>query len=196
MMGPRRAFFDAVNAGLRWRRGFRHVGRERLEALEGPAILACNHAHTWDSVYVICATRRRLTVCGARPVYFSTARKRALMGLLRVIEVAERDRYLNDCAALLARGESLLVYPEMCRNPGGMGSFRDWAAEVALASGHPVVPLYIRGTTEGHDPQQIRLHYGRPLRPRPGEDAAALTQRIRAAIEALAALPPTQGRAS
>jgi 1-acyl-sn-glycerol-3-phosphate acyltransferase len=164
--------------------GFRVDGAARLPAGRRPLILVCNHAAWVDSVYLILALRPRFTICGAKPRYFATAPRRALMAILNILPVDPegREAFLADCRDLLAAGEILLIYPEMGRNPAGLGEFRTWAAEVALASGAPLLPCYLHGTTRGHLGPP-RLIVGELMEP--AGDAAELTRRLRRAVAAL-----------
>jgi 1-acyl-sn-glycerol-3-phosphate acyltransferase len=167
-------------------KGFRVEGAARLPARRRPLILVSNHDAFIDSVYFILALRPRFAVCGAKPRFFTTAPRRALMAVANILQVQDRDRFLADCGALLAAGEVLLIYPEMGRNPEGLGEFQTWAAEVALAGRAPVLPCYLYGTTRGHAGPP-RLIVGEELEP--SGDAAGLTQRLR---EAVASLAPEQ----
>jgi 1-acyl-sn-glycerol-3-phosphate acyltransferase len=151
-------------------------------------ILVCNHAAWADSFYLILAVRPRFTICGAKPRYFATAPRRALMAVANILPVdpdpvSGRDAFLDDCRALLAAGEILLIYPEMGRNPAGLGEFRTWAAEAALASRAPLLPCYLHGTTRGHRGPP-RLIVGEPVQP--AGDATELTCRLLRAVASLA----------
>jgi 1-acyl-sn-glycerol-3-phosphate acyltransferase len=163
-------------------RGFRVEGAARLPARRRPLILVSNHAAFIDSVYFILAVRPRFAVCGARPRFFSTAPRRALMAIANILPVRDHDCFLADCGALLAAGEVLLIYPEMGRNPAGLGEFQTWAAEVALANRAPILPCYLLGTTRGHTGPP-RLIVGEELEP--SGDAVAMTRRLRQAIVSL-----------
>jgi 1-acyl-sn-glycerol-3-phosphate acyltransferase len=162
--------------------GFRIEGRERLPRRRRPLVLVANHAAFVDSVYFILALRPRFAICGAKPRLFRTAARRALMAVANILEVRDHDQYLADCAALLAAGEVLLIYPEMGRNPDGMGEFETWAAEVALAAGAPVLPCYLEGTTRGESTPP-RLVVGHELQP--AGDALSLTARLYREVAAL-----------
>ncbi len=135
-------------------KGFKIRGKEHLPK-NGPCILISNHAAFIDSVYFICALRRRFVVCGAKPKYFSSGIKRTLMGLANILKVESEEQFLADCGTLLDNNEILLIYPEMGRNKEAMGAFKDWAASVALASKCPVVPCYVYGTTEGEEGKKM-----------------------------------------
>lgn len=144
-------------------KGFKVEGKINLPR-KGPAIVVANHAAFIDSVYFICSMRRRFVVCGAQPKYFSSRRKRMLMGLANILKVESEDQFLADCKTLLDKQEILLIYPEMGRNKEAMGEFKDWAAKAALSSKSPVIPCYLYGTTQGEQGKK-RLIAGEALFP-------------------------------
>jgi 1-acyl-sn-glycerol-3-phosphate acyltransferase len=176
---------------LGWKLRFRVVGGERLPRARRSLILACNHAALIDTVLLILAVRPRFTVCGAKPPYFRTAGRRFLMAVANILRVEDQATFLDDCRRLLRDGEILLIYPEMGRNPDGLGDFSDWAAEVALASGAPLLPCYLFGTTRGQE-GGVRLFVGREMRPEGG--AVELTASLKRAIEQLAPEMRTSAR--
>lgn len=157
-------------------------GGERLPTTRQPLVIACNHASFLDTVYCALAIRPRFVVCGAKPRLFRNAGLRAVMAVGNVLKVEDHALYLADCAALLAEGEILLTYPEMGRFPDGMGPFSTWPAEVALAAGAPILPCFLQGT--GTERLPVVLTVGERLAPT--GTAEALTERMRAAVEALA----------
>ncbi len=156
---------------------------ERLPRTREPLILACNHAALLDTVFLILALRPRFTVCGAKPSYFRTTARRFLMAVANILRVDDKEVFLADCRRLLLAGEIVLIYPEMGRNPEGLGAFQTWAAEVSLDNGVPLLPCYLHGTTRGHS-GGVRLRVGDRIRPR--GTAGELTARLREAISALA----------
>ncbi len=174
-------------------KGFRVSGAERLPRRRRPLILTCNHAAFIDSVYLILAARARFTICGAKPRLFRSALLRLAMALANILKVENREQFLRDTGALLAAGETLLIYPEMGRNASGLGELKTWAAEVALAGGVPLLPTYLYGTTRGHDGPP-KLIVGRELSPE--GDAESLTDRLRQAILALAPAEVAAGPAA
>ena len=167
-------------------KGFRVTGVDRLPRRRRALIVTCNHAAFIDSVYLILAVPARFTICGAKPRLFRSSLLRTAMALANILKVESREQFMADTAELIAAGETLLIYPEMGRFPDGLGEFKTWAAEVALANGVPLLPCYLHGTTRGHDgPPQLIV----------GEELAAegeahtLTERLRQAIGALAPTP-------
>jgi len=167
---------------IRWHfliKGFELQGRENLPRKRKSCILICNHAAFVDSVYIICAVRPRFTICGAKPKYFSSFSKRFIFRLANVLKVENHDQFLNDCSTLLSSGENILIYPEMGRNPEGLGEFKSWAAEVAIAQQVPVVPCYLYGTTRGQFGAK-QLIVGEPILPQ--EDVINFTKSLRSAV--------------
>jgi 1-acyl-sn-glycerol-3-phosphate acyltransferase len=144
--------------------GFRVRGKEYLPRKRQPLLLIANHAAFIDSVYLICAIRPRFTICGARPKYFKRFFTRHLFRTANILKVENRDQFLADCGMLSAKGEILLIYPEMGRNPEGMGEFKTWAAEVALEHGVDAIPCYLYGTTRGQSGRK-RLYVGKAIPP-------------------------------
>lgn len=178
-----RRLLKVVLRPVAWLRGWRIEGRDRLPPRRRPLILVANHAAFVDSVVFILALGPRFTVCGAKPRLFRNAKLRTLMALANILRVEDHGSYLRDCARLLRDGEILLIYPEMGRFPEGLGEFRTWAAEVALASGAPLLPCYVYGTTR-HQAGPPRLIVGQEMEP--AGDVEGLTTEIRRAILALA----------
>lgn len=143
-------------------RRFRIVGKNRLPQSRQPCILICNHAAFVDTLYVIAALRPRFVVCGAQPKYFSGRVKRLVLGILNIMKVENKEQFLRDCCRLLQMNEVILIYPAMGRVSDGLGEFKTWAAEVAIASQARVIPLYLYGTTKGHGSHK-RLMVGDPI---------------------------------
>ncbi len=150
-----------------------------------PRIFVCNHAALIDTVYAILAISEDFTVCGAKPRFFSSFLRRRLMAFLRIIEVRSHEQFLRDCRRLLDEGRSLLIYPEMGRNPAGMGRFETWAAEVALDSGATIVPCYLHGTTDGQT-GAVRMVIGEHFTAAPSHDATSLTALLFERVRSLA----------
>lgn len=167
-------------------KGFRVEGVEHLPHKRRAMILTCNHAAFIDSVYLILAARSRFTICGAKPRLFRSAKLRTAMALANILKVENHEQFMSDTASLLAAGETLLIYPEMGRFPDGLGDFKTWAAEVALANDVPLLPCYLYGTTRGQDGPP-KLIVGEELSA--VGDPEAVTDRLRRAILALAPAP-------
>ncbi len=168
--------------GIFFIRGFRIAGREHLPRKKEPLMIVSNHAAFVDSVYFICSVRPRIVICGAKPKYFQSFFTRHLFRIANILMVESEGQFVQDCIELLGRGEILLVYPEMGRNPLGMGEFRTWAAKVILSRPVPVLPCYLYGTTEGHQGPK-RLIVGTSFIPE--GDPEAITGKLRQKILSL-----------
>lgn len=180
-----------VGVAFRLTRRFRVEGAEHLPRRRGGMILTSNHAAWIDTVYWIVAVRPRFTVCGARPSYFATGARRALMALANIEEVVDEESFRRSTAELLAAGETLLVYPEMGRNAERMGEFRTWAAQAAIENGVPLLPAHLSGTgmkAKSGGSRRVTLRVGPPIPALggPDDDPTELTARLRRAIEGLA----------
>jgi len=176
-------------------------GKEILEALEPPVIVVANHQSHLDTPLVLSilppALRHR-TVVGAGADFFFDRRTKGYLsaGLLGAIPI-ERTRASRDSAelalALVRHGWSLVLFPEGGRTPDGLEQeLKAGAAQIAIKSARPVVPIFIDGTYEIYGKQSRAIHpgtttvvIGRPLTPGADERPAALQARIRAALEIL-----------
>jgi 1-acyl-sn-glycerol-3-phosphate acyltransferase len=177
----------------------RVAGRDVLDGLRPPVIFVANHASHLDAPLVLAALPRawrERTAVGAAADYFFDVWWRAAATALVFnafpVERAGGGRATRLARSLLAAGWSLVIFPEGTRSRDGwVGAFRLGAARLAVGQGTPVVPVAIRGSYQamprgrgwpapGRPPVSVR--FGRPLRPEPGEDAPAFTERIRAAL--------------
>lgn len=161
-------------------RGLRVLHGERLR--EDKVIITCNHAAFADTFWLRMGIEGEFAVCGAKPRLFRTAPLRALMGVADIRRINDRGSFLRQTHDLLQAGRRVLVYPEMGRNPGGMGPFLPWAAEAALNASACLQPCYLSGTTSGNQGAPI-LVVGRPVAPE--GNPSTLTAVLRDATEEL-----------
>ena len=160
-------------------KGFKTVNGAKLPTTQQSYIVIANHAAFIDSIYMICSLKPRLTICGAKPKYFSTPFKRFIMRLGGIIKVDTPAQLIKDCVAFLANNQVILIYPEMGRNKAELGKFKTYAAEVSNKSSIPVIPCYIYSTTVGQSGAP-RVIVGDPIPPI--SDAVELTDQYRRAI--------------
>lgn len=186
-------------------RGFtplRVEGRERLGA--GPYIFAANHSSHLDAPALLAALPRhlrvKLRVAAAADYFFKSQWRGRLVSLFLNAFAFERQR--GGCRAsmlyatqLLNSGQSLLIFPEGTRTPDGeIHLFRQGVGKLTLASGVPIIPVWIEGTYAAwpkgaslprHQP--IAIHFGPPIEPGPLEnDPIQISNRVEEAVKALA----------
>lgn len=185
-------------------------GLERLEVVEAPVIFAPNHSSHLDTPLVLTSLPDRFrhkTAVAAAADYFFSSRARAALSSVCIgaipIERTKVNRASADLAArLLDRGWNLVIFPEGGRSPDGWGQdFRGGVAYLALRCSAPVVPVHVTGSRRvlrrgkrlptpigepfGRGPG-LRVRFGRPMWPEPGDNARRFGTRIEAAVAALA----------
>lgn len=177
-------------------------GRDHLEQLTGPAVFVANHSSHLDTPLILGSLPSRYAkkiAVGAAADYFFDARWRAAVTAL-VFNAFPVERYrsrrLRSLAPqLLARGWSLLLFPEGTRSEDGwMGAMRAGAARLCVTQRVPAVPVVLRGAyaamPRGRNwplpgRPRVVVRYGDPLRPHDGESARAFNDRLGAAVARL-----------
>ncbi|MDB5351546.1 MAG: 1-acyl-sn-glycerol-3-phosphate acyltransferase [Planctomycetota bacterium] len=174
----------------------------------GPAILVANHTCGIDHLILQCGTRRVLGFMVAQEFYdywvyhpFCVA-----IGCIPVKRDGRDQTAIRTALRVLKEGRVLPIFPEGRINPTSGREFLDakpGAAFIALRSGVPVIPAYIRGTPPTNEigaslttPSRARLVFGPPIDlsdltgPDVGHDRerinlAEATERIMSALRAL-----------
>ena len=188
----------------------RFVARPRIRGADDlmhapqPAVLAPNHESDLDTPLVLLALPRPWrvhTVVGAASDRFYRRRRHALLSGLWINTFpfdrgGGQRRGLASAAAHLRAGHNVLLYPQATRG-GGPETYRTGVAELCLMTGAPLIPVHVGGSAlimpkgRGLDRRgRATVSFGRPLYPGEGELAAELTDRLRAATEALATRSP------
>jgi 1-acyl-sn-glycerol-3-phosphate acyltransferase len=170
-------------------------GRDHLENLTGPAVFVANHSSHLDTPLILGSLPARYAkkiAVGAAADYFFDARWRAAVTAL-VFNAFPVERYrsrrLRSLAPqLLARGWSLLLFPEGTRSEDGwMGTMRAGAARLCVTQRVPAVPVVLRGTyaamPRGRNwplpgRPRVVVRYGDPLFPYDGESTRAFNERL------------------
>ena len=181
------------------------IGREHIP--EGPVIFASNHRSFLDPFIIGTLVRRPIYYVAKRELF----RYRLVGWFLNSLGAFPVDRGNNDgemietARAILARGDSLLIFPEGTRiRPGALGRPKRGVGRLALEMGVPVVPVAIIGTETIRKgwrvrPHKVRVRIGRALRfpqvDQPSRElAGAVTDRIWPCVmlqwEWLGGLPP------
>jgi 1-acyl-sn-glycerol-3-phosphate acyltransferase len=199
----RRAVQRGVLTPLTWSQTRPEVhGRDHLDELRGPVVLVANHASHLDTPLILgslpASLGRRVAV-GAAADYFFDARWRAGVTAL-VFNAFPVQRFRSGqqrslAPDLLARGWSLLLFPEGTRSEDGwMGRLRLGAAQLCVTQRVPAVPVALRGTyaamPRGRNwpvpgRPRVVVSYGPPLAPVEGEGARAFNVRLAEAVARL-----------
>ncbi|TAK20160.1 MAG: hypothetical protein EPO26_18870 [Chloroflexota bacterium] len=181
------------------------TGRTNLARIDPPAIFAANHCAHLDNGFIIMSLpfrwRSRLAIAAATQDIFGKRHfglpiKGMLARLLgNGFPFSRRGKSprLAYFRALLARGWSVLLYPEGRLTIGeAIGPFLPGVGIVAVESGVPVIPVRVVVVTPGPWEGGPRLSRGRtivkfgaPLRFPITYDPAAATTEIAAAVAAL-----------
>jgi 1-acyl-sn-glycerol-3-phosphate acyltransferase len=184
-------------------------GREHMRELESPTIVAANHVSHLDTPVVLRVLPRRirnqLVVAAAKDYFYRGRFKGALISLSLATFPFDREEGSRDSLAqtraLLEDGRSLLVFPEGTRSPSGkLGPVRSGVAVLALQVGAPILPIFVHGLakvmpkgTTAPLPGGVVVDVAEPIRPRRGEDVAALRDRVEGALRGLAHKAPDWG---
>jgi 1-acyl-sn-glycerol-3-phosphate acyltransferase len=177
-------------------------GREWVQDLDRPVILAANHTSHADTpllLYALPDRVREQTVVGAADDYWYRrpwlGRAVALwLNTFPFSRTGSAQAVLHDSSMLLKSGWNLLIYPEGTRSrEGGLQEFKPGIGFLAIETHTPVVPMHVRGSHRimpkgrGYPlPAPVRVRIGRPLTPARGEGSRVFTRRIESAVRALA----------
>ena len=175
------------------------IGAEDLMHAQQPAVIAPNHGSDVDTPLILGALPRAWrarTVVGAASDRFYRNRPLAVAtGFWMNTFPFDRSgelRGLADAAVLLREGHNVLLYPQGTRSAGTTEGFRTGVARLCLATGVPLLPVYVAGTAllmpkdRGLTQRgRTTVVFGRPLPPEPGEDPRSFMERSAGAIEAL-----------
>lgn len=141
-------------------------GAENVPA-SGPAILAANHISFFDTVVLMFGLHRGTRFIG-KAEYMDSWTTRYLfpaLGMIPIERHAGRQAMaaLDTAASTLRRGQLLAIYPEGTRSrDGNLHRGHTGVAELALATGAPIVPIGMVGTDRV---QPIGSRFPRPFRP-------------------------------
>lgn len=176
-------------------------GRENLAQLRRPFMVCPNHQSHFDHPALRIALgpryRRQLAIASAADYFWHSRRRAFFAGWLGGFPFSRDVRggaaSLHAVEQFLDHGWSVLIYPEGTRSRSGeIGTFHAGPALIATRTGVDVLPVRIRGTHDVLPPgarwphhRQVEVSFGAPLRPEPGEDARAFSDRLAAAVRAL-----------
>lgn len=153
-------------------------GREHVPE-GGPVLLVSNHSSVLDPPLVGAVSRRQLSYLAKAELF----RVPLFGGLLRRVNARPLERGAADPAALrtalrvLRDGGALLVFPEGTRGEEGvLRPAKPGAGMLAVLSGAPVVPVYVRGSGRAWPrgrrfprPHKVTVTFGEAIRFGEGE---------------------------
>ena len=155
-----------------------HVEGDEQLPHRGPAILAANHVSFFDSVVLVMAVRRTLSFVG-KVEYLDSWKTRRLLPALGMIPVDRSDGRramvaLKTAAGILRAGSLFAIYPEGTRSlDGDLHAGHTGAAYLSMATGAPIVPTGIVGTSRIQPPgarvprpfRPVTVRFGTPIDP-------------------------------
>lgn len=166
-----------------------------LEESPDACIVAPNHTSLWDVVFLVARMPRAVCVMKEsilkNPVLGGGAR------LAGYIANDSRTRLIRKSADALTDGGQLLLFPEGTRtrrDARWINPFTGGCAIIAIRSGAPVLPVFIRSDSRYLEkgwplwkrpsfPIRIRIDTGERMTPLPGESAQEFTRRLQAVFE-------------
>jgi 1-acyl-sn-glycerol-3-phosphate acyltransferase len=187
----------------------RVLGREHLAALQPPVLFVANHSSHMDTPVILralpAAWRRRTAVAAAADYFYRVPWLAYLVSLAFNTVPVQRKGPIAESPAELERrldeGWSLLIFAEGTRSRDGtIGRLHSGAAVLAAEHGLAIVPVHVSGTHAVMPPgrrwmrrargrrRPIAVHFGPPVRPRPGEHRREVMERVRSFFEASGAV--------
>lgn len=133
-------------------RALRVEGAEHLAALDRrPGVVVCNHESLFDPAVLMKVSPHPLRFVVKAKVRRAPVFGRALEAMGHVFVSSSRDEGggggLAEAARAVARGRSVVVFPEGTRSATGeLLPFKDGAFRLAIEAGVPIVPCAIGGT--------------------------------------------------
>ncbi len=192
--------YTLVKPGVGTLYGIEVMGKENLQDLEGPVLIAANHNLKVDAGMILIALpaslRWRLGIASAADNYFSSVWWRFFSPLLGNTFPFARygpvRRSLENLGNLLDDRWSVLIFPEGDRTDGDIKPFKPGTGFVAIESRTPVVPIRVslrqRGVFEGASfpaRGKVSVQIGKPLVFDRGADYLAATETLEQAVRAL-----------
>jgi 1-acyl-sn-glycerol-3-phosphate acyltransferase len=164
-----------------------------------PAVIAPNHSSDVDTPLVLWALPRPWrvrTVVAAASDRFYARRWTALMSGLWIntfpFDRSGEGHGLAAAGAHLRDGSNVLLYPQATRT-SGLEGLRGGVGRLCVATGTPAVPVHVSGTAllmpKGRGVTRrgrTEVRFGRAVEPLAGEHPDEFTERVGAAIGALA----------
>jgi 1-acyl-sn-glycerol-3-phosphate acyltransferase len=198
-----------------WWKGLWNMQVRGLKNLpqSGPFLLCGNHASHLDAPAILAAlpveTAMKISTAAAKDVFADYPVRNFFAKLLTNCLPIERNsefaRGLRTLEEVLKRGDPMILFPEGKRSQDGeLLPFNLGAAMLAIRTGTPIVPIYLKGVRTAlprrslvFSPAYVRVIFGEPIDPKPYQDAIRegrmdrreayrkMTEELKAAILAL-----------
>lgn len=172
-------------------------GREHVPRT-GPVLIVCNHLSTIDPPLVGWAARPRRSFYMAKSELFGNrvgAWTISSLGAFPVVRGGADRNALRVARDLLARGESVLMFPEGTRSRTGfLRAAFPGAGSLGLGEGITIVPAALWGSQHRFGP--VRVVFGPPVSTEglaPGSRGARSIELTRRMMQAIADLVPAAG---
>ena len=166
---------------------------------DGPAVYVCRHVGLMDPVILMVTYfRQMIRPLIAKDYYDANGFTRKFYPIAQCIPIDRYNtatRWIEESLAALAKGESILIFPEGRRNKQGddLLPFHNGAALLAANSGAPLIPVW---NARWSFPHRYRLAIGEPIRLNPPAEGIstewlqAQTEVARKAVQNLSKLIP------
>jgi 1-acyl-sn-glycerol-3-phosphate acyltransferase len=208
-------FFAPVMA---WYVRRRIEGRDVFRGVRPPVVFVANHSSHMDTPAILRALprawRQRTAVAAAADYFYRKRWIAAAVSLLfSTVPISRRGGGMDKGAAdhlhrLLTQRWNLLLYPEGTRSRDGhRGKLHSGAAVLAAAHDVAILPIHVAGTRDAMPPGRswprrwraglflrrhpIRVRFGPPIRPLPGEHRNETMARVQAWFDAQEGIVPT-----
>lgn len=117
-------------------------------------IVVANHPSLLDVVFLFAV------IPNADCIVRAGLSKHVISGIIKLLYIVNSldvETLMDDCVETLNKGNTLIIFPEGTRTPRhGQNEYKRGAARAALASGCPLIPVHIGGTSKyglgKHDP--------------------------------------------
>lgn len=177
-------------------------GLDNLHGVRAPVMFISNHSSHLDATLILTTLppkwRNKTATAAAKDYFFDVWWRSAFTALVYggfPIERGGGERATAKARELIRDGWNLVVFPEGTRSSDGwVQRFHHGTARLAIEMNMPIVPIAIVGAyaampkgrtwpKAGRPP--IRVRYGRPLLPDPGETHQELSLRMQGSIAEL-----------
>jgi 1-acyl-sn-glycerol-3-phosphate acyltransferase len=186
------------------------TGHEHFDETPPPVILVANHSSHLDTPMILRALprawRQRTAVAAAADYFYkSRAIANAVALIFNTVPILRRggggvgNGAFDHIDHLIDGRWNLLIFPEGTRSrEGKLGRLRSGAAIIAQQHDIPIVPIRVHGTHDAMPPgcnwpkrkrgflsrrHHVEIEFCTPVRPIPGEDPAAMMQRVRDGLQ-------------